>query len=441
MSVRVTQIPATVNRFTASPLGSIQRRRAAAYARVSTDHDDQLTSYAAQVSYYTSYIRSRSDLEFVNVYTDEGISGTSTRRREGFRQMISDALAGKIDLIITKSVSRFARNTVDSLTTIRTLKEHRVECFFEKENIRTFDSKGELLLTIMASLAREESRSISENCVWGQRKRFADGKVTVPFSRFLGYDRGADGELVINPQEAELVREIYRLFLSGMSPYSIAKRLTERGTPSPGGKERWYKATITSILSNEKYKGDALLQKVFTTDFLTKRKKLNEGEVPQYYVEGNHEAIISSETFEQAQSELERRRKSAVPSGSNIFAGKLLCGFCGGNYTARVWHSTNKYRRAIWECCCECGSPHLVEEELRLVFLRAVNELISEPDKHPELSVVPPEEFIAALHGIEQLITGFDENLWNALVERVVVFSKRDIRVTFRDGREVNVEI
>lgn len=286
MAVRIMQIPATVNRFTANPLGSAQRRRTAAYARVSTDHEDQLTSYAAQVSYYTDYIRSRSDLEFVNVYTDEGISGTSTARREGFRQMIDDALAGKIDLIITKSVSRFARNTVDSLTTIRKLKEHKVECYFEKENIRTFDNKGELLLTIMASLAQEESRSISENCVWGQRKRFSDGKVTVPFSRFLGYDRGEDGNLVINPQEAEIVREIYQMFLDGASPYAIAKRLTERGIPSPGGKDRWYKATVTSILSNEKYKGDALLQKVYTTDFLTKRKKAERGGSPAVLCRG-----------------------------------------------------------------------------------------------------------------------------------------------------------
>lgn len=209
MAIRVTELPATMNRFTASPIESVKRRRAAAYARVSTDHEDQMTSYAAQVDYYTNYIQNRSDLDFVKIYTDEGITGTSTAHRKGFKQMIADALAGEIDLIITKSVSRFARNTVDSLSTIRLLKEHGVECYFEKENIRTFDSKGELPLTIMASLAQEESRSISENCVWGQRKRFADGKVTVPFSRFLGYDRGEDGNLVVNEKEAEIVRRIY----------------------------------------------------------------------------------------------------------------------------------------------------------------------------------------------------------------------------------------
>ena len=201
----------------------------AAYARVSTDHEEQQSSYEAQVDYYTNYINVREDWEFVSVYADEGITGCNTKKRDGFNKMVEDALSGAIDLIITKSVSRFARNTVDSLTTIRKLKENRVECYFEKENIWTFDGKGELLLTIMSSLAQEESRSISENCTWGQRKRFADGKVTVPFKRFLGYDRGEDGNLVINEEQAETVRRIYGLFLQGRSPHAIAKLLTAEG--------------------------------------------------------------------------------------------------------------------------------------------------------------------------------------------------------------------
>ncbi len=210
---KVITIPATRSKYTAAPINSRKKRRVAGYARVSTDHEEQQTSYEAQVDYYTSYIKGREDWEFVSVYTDEGISATSTTKRSGFNKMVEDALAGHIDLIITKSVSRFARNTVDSLTTIRKLKEHKVECYFEKENIWTFDSKGELLLTIMSSLAQEESRSISENVTWGQRKRFADGKVTVPFKRFLGYDRGEDGNLVINEEQAEIVRKIYGMFL------------------------------------------------------------------------------------------------------------------------------------------------------------------------------------------------------------------------------------
>ena len=215
------------------------------------------------------------------MYSDEGISGTSTKRREGFNRMVEDALAGKIGLILTKSVSRFARNTVDSLTTIRKLKEHGTEVYFEKENIWTFDSKGELLLTIMSSLAQEESRSISLNVTWGQRKRFADGKATVPFGRFLGYDRGEHGELVINEEEADTVRIIYAEFLTGLSYTAIAKKLTELGIKSPAGNDVWNNSTVKSILSNEKYKGCALLQKGYTVDYLTKKRIKNDGAVPQ----------------------------------------------------------------------------------------------------------------------------------------------------------------
>lgn len=303
MAVRIMEIPAVSGTEERAKL-----RRTAAYARVSTDHEDQMTSYAAQVEYYTYYIKERSDMEFAGIYTDEGISGTSTKHREGFKRMIADALAGKIDLIVTKSVSRFARNTIDSLTTIRLLKEHNVECYFEKENIYTFDSRGELLLTIMAGIAQEESRSISENCKWGQRRRFAEGKVTVPFKRFLGYDRGEDGGLVINEKEAAIVRRIYEAFLNGATPYAIAKALTEDGIPTPGGKDKWSKSVVKSILTNEKYKGDALLQKVFTVDYLTKRKKKNNGEVTRYYVEGSHEPIIPPEVWARVQAEFERRQ-------------------------------------------------------------------------------------------------------------------------------------
>jgi site-specific DNA recombinase len=247
---KVTTIPASISKFTAAPIDKPVKRKVAGYARVSTDHDEQFTSYEAQIDYYTKYIQSRDDWEFVKVYTDEGISGTGTKKRVGFRTMIDDALAGKIDLIVTKSVSRFARNTVDSLSTIRELKDHGVECYFEKENIWTFDGKGELLITIMSSLAQEESRSISENCTWGQRKRFADGKVSVPFSRFLGYDRGPNGELVVNPEEAKTIKEIYRLFLQGQTPYGIAKQLTSEGILTPGGKTKWSVTTVKGILKN-----------------------------------------------------------------------------------------------------------------------------------------------------------------------------------------------
>ena len=232
----VTTIPATINPLTSAPISETRKRRTSGYARVSTDSEEQQTSYTAQVDYYTKYIQSRDDWEFISVYTDEGISATTTAKRDGFNRMISDALNGKLDLIVTKSVSRFARNTVDSLSTIRKLKEKGVEVYFEKENIWTFDGKGELLITIMSSLAQEESCSISENMTWGHRKRMADGKVSVPFTRFLGYDQGEDGNLVVNHAQAQTVKRIYGLFLKGKSPYRIAKQLTEAGIPTPGGK-------------------------------------------------------------------------------------------------------------------------------------------------------------------------------------------------------------
>jgi len=384
----VTTIPATISRFTSAPINEQRKRRVAGYARVSTDSEEQFTSYEAQVDYYTNYIKSRDDWEFVRVYTDEGISGTNTKKREGFKNMIKDALDGNIDLIITKSVSRFARNTVDSLTTVRQLKEKGIEIYFEKENIWTLDSKGELLITIMSSLAQEESRSISENVTWGQRKRFADGKVCVPFKHFLGYDRGQDGNLVLNEKEAVIVRRIFSMFLQGMTPYGIASQLTADGILSPGKKEKWNAGTVKRMLSNEKYKGDALLQKSYTVDFLTKKKKTNEGEIPQYYVENNHEAIIEPAVFDMVQRELERRQPGHNRhSGVHMFSGKIKCGECDSWYGSKVWHSNSKYRRMIWQCNHKfsnnenCKTPHLNEDEIKACFVKAVNKLISDRDE------------------------------------------------------------
>ena len=321
----VTTIPARLSRFTDMPLSAPIKRKVAAYARVSTDHEEQQSSYEAQVSYYTEYIQSRTDWEFAGIFADEGISGCSIKGRQGFQAMIEEALNGGINLIITKSVSRFARNTVDSLSTIRKLKEHNVECYFEKENIWTFDSKCELMLSILSSISQEESRSISENVTWGHRKRMADGKVSVPFGRFLGYDRGEHGEMIVNEKEAETVREIYRLFLSGLTPHGIGKELTSRGIPTPGGKVKWTASTVKSILTNEKYKGDALLQKTFTPDYLTKKTKKNDGQIPQYYVENSHPAIVTPEMYEAVQAEMERRGNCRTRySGVDILSMSLM---------------------------------------------------------------------------------------------------------------------
>ena len=383
MAKTITVIPQTRNLFTTAPIATAARRRVAGYARVSTDSDEQFTSYEAQIDYYTNYIKSKPEWEFVRVYTDEGISATNTTHRDGFNEMISDALAGQIDLIVTKSVSRFARNTVDSLTTIRKLKEHGVECYFEKENIWTFDSKGELLITIMSSLAQEESRSISENVTWGQRKRFADGKVSMPYAQFLGYERGPDGTPVINQEQALVVQKIYRAFLEGKTPTGISRLLESEGILAPGGGKTWHAGTITSILTNEKYKGDALLQKKFTTDFLTKKQKVNEGEVPQYYVEGSHEAIIDPDEFDLVQAEMARRKRIGRSySGDSVFASRIICGDCGSCYGPKVWHSNDQYRRVIWRCNRKfkngqkCQTPTMREETIQQIFLQAYSLLM-----------------------------------------------------------------
>lgn len=381
----VTVIPATRDVHTGVPMQSKSKRKVAGYARVSTDSDEQFTSYEAQVDYYTNYIKSRPEWEFVEVYTDEGISALNTKKRDGFNRMIADALNGKIDLIVTKSVSRFARNTVDSLTTVRKLKDKGVEVYFEKENIWTMDSKGELLITIMSSLAQEESRSISENVTWGQRKRFADGKVSMPYKQFLGYRKGADGLPEIVPEEAETVRTIYRMFIEGLSPNAIARHLTDTAVPTPAGKEKWQRQTVESILKNEKYKGSALLQKKYTVDFMQKKMKVNEGEVPQYYVEHSHPAIIAPEEWELVQLELHRRRDSGRRTiCSSPFAGKLICGDCGEIFGSKVWHSNSKYRRTVWQCNAKfkgdtkCTTPHLYEDDIKELFIVALSKLLAD---------------------------------------------------------------
>jgi DNA invertase Pin-like site-specific DNA recombinase len=379
----ITVIPATTQHDWRGGPTKAAKRRVAAYARVSTDDAEQLTSYEAQVDFYTKHIKANPDWEFVEVYADEGITGTSTLRRKQFNRMVEDALSGKIDLILTKSISRFARNTVDTLTTVRKLKEKDVEIYFEKENIYTLDSKGELLITIMSSLAQEESRSISENVTWGQRKRMQDGKVTMAYKHFLGYRKGADGKPEIVEEEAKTIRLIYAQFLEGRTFREIAAYLTEQGILSPAGKSVWNWGTLRSILQNEKYAGNAVLQKHFTVDFLTKKQKVNEGEVPQYYVENSHPAIISPSTFERVQEEIQRRHTYGKQlSGNGLFFGKILCAECGGFYGSKTWHSKDKYRRIVWQCNkkyrekTRCSTPHLTEEAIQEVFVTAWNILV-----------------------------------------------------------------
>ena len=387
LNPNVTFIPATkgANAADTDPLVPTKKRRVAAYARVSSNSEEQKTSYDAQVSFYTEYITSNPEWEFVGIYADEGITGTNTKRREEFNRMIDDALAGKIDLIITKSVSRFARNTVDSLTAIRKLKEKGVEVYFENNNIYTLDSKGELMITIVSSMAQDESRSISENVTWGHRLRMAKGKVFIPYKFFLGYEKGEDGNPQIVDREAKIVRQIYNMFLDGNTYREIANHLTLSLIPTTTGKEKWHPSTIKNILTNEKYTGNAILQKWYTVDFLTKTIKPNNGELPHWFVNDSHPAIVTAETFDLVQGEVKRRESLGKQlSSSGPFACRIVCDDCGSFYGRKIWNHGKKSERVLWQCnrkYCNgdiCPSSHLTEAEIQTAFITAFNRLISD---------------------------------------------------------------
>ena len=462
MARTIRIIPPTIDRRTMSPIEHPRNRRVAAYARVSTNLPEQLTSYEAQVEYYERYIKKHDGWDFAGIYTDEGITGTNTRHRAGFNEMISDALDGKIDLIITKSVSRFARNTVDTLSTIYKLRDHNVECYFEKENIYSFDSKCDLMLTFMSGIAQQESCTISENTTWGQRVRFSQGKVSFAYSTFLGYDMGADGKLVINEEQAAVVRKIYGMFIRGDTYCSIARRLTEEGIPTVTGKSLWRDKIVKNILTNEKYKGDVILQKTYTVDFLNKKVKKNDGLVPQYYIKENHPPIIPPEIFDMVQKLIEERKnRSSRVSGVGVFSGKVFCGDCGGAFGSKVWHSNDKYRRVIFQCNNKfknerkCSTPHLTESELKELFVKAVNRIIPKREQlkadfeliKDSLFDTDDDEqnarrdsissFLKTLFRQKAVVSEFDDDLFNTVVDRVTVYTKDDVRFTFLNGMEI----
>lgn len=421
---------ATVRKIEAKPSillsdknGTVRKRRVAAYARVSTEQEEQQSSYETQVNFYTNYIKSNPDWDFVGIYADEGISGTNTKHREGFKRMVDDALAGKIDLILTKSISRFARNTVDSLVTIRKLKEKGVEVYFEKENIYSMDSKGELMLTIMSSIAQEESRSISENVTWGRRKGMADGKVYMSYKFFLGYEKGEDGKPKINEEQAKTVRLIYSLFLKGMGYQEITNYLDNEHIPTPRNGKRWHVQTVISILTNEKYKGDALLQKTFAVDWLNKKRKVNNGELPQYYIEGSHPAIISPEVFDLVQSEI-ANRKNQHKCSTGVLTKRLICGDCGAYYGRKVWHSNKPHRDFIWYCNSrykgekKCLTPFVREKQIKAAFVEAFNKYI----KHKDEYISKTNERIAELMNTER-------------IERDIATKEEECRTAYRELR------
>ena len=279
--MNVIKIPAKPQKGNNTAKQEVKRLRVAAYCRVSTDNDEQATSYETQIEHYTEYINKNPEWVLVNVYADEGISATNTKKRDQFNAMIEDCKRGLIDMILTKSISRFARNTVDCLNYIRMLKGMNIPVFFEKESINTMDAKGEVLLTIMASLAQQESESISKNVKLGMQYRFQQGKVMVNARCFLGYDKDEEGHLIVNPEQAAIVKRIFLEYLEGASCQKIAKGLERDGILTARGNPRWHDSTVRKILENEKYMGDVLLQKTYTVDFLSKKRVKNNGIMPQ----------------------------------------------------------------------------------------------------------------------------------------------------------------
>ncbi len=368
-------------------IGSRRRRgklRVAAYCRVSTDEEKQLGSFENQVEYFTRLIGSNSRYELVSIFSDEGISGCDTRRRSGFRKMIEECEAGRIDLIITKSISRFARNTQDSLNYTRKLKEMGIGVCFEKEGINTLESSGELLLTLFSCFAQEESRSISENTSWGIRSRFKQGIPHINATVLLGYDKDEHGELVINEDQAAIVRRIYREFLEGCSLSMIASGLNSDGVPGVYGMPRWCANTISRILSNEKYKGALLMQKTFTANYLTKQCVKNTGQLDQYYMEHAHPYIIAPELWDAAQEEVQRRREFIRSHGlrgmfgsgaGSPFYAKLFCFRCGAKFQ-RIYHKG--VSRPFWTCI-KCGA-RIDDEILRAGFCGAFNYIVKHRD-------------------------------------------------------------
>lgn len=413
------------------------KRRTAAYVRVSTSSEEQLNSYEAQKDYFPKFIAARPNWEYVGLYCDEGLSGTSSTHRPEFKRMVADALDGKIDLIVTKSISRFARNTLDTLTTVRRLKEAGCEVWFEKENLYSLDGKGEFILTLLSSMAQEESRSLSENVKWGFRKRFAEGKYSLPYAQFLGYKRGKDGKPEIIEEEAKIIRLIYRLYLEGDSFLGVATYLIKQGIPTPGGKVIWQACTVQSILTNEKYYGAALLQKTFTEDFLTKKARKNLGELPQFFIENDHEPIVSKTVFMEVQRRIQR--EAFINPLLHSFSNKLICGECKGKYGCKsvgaykeprpghtrynIWYCNRKYTLSH-----EKRTPTISEPVLNHLFGEAVQQLWS---KRPKLQELVRKSLLRALpranHTVRMLeidaFLGEFERLYpqNLVVDRAAV--------------------
>ena len=393
----VTVIPAKPQR---SQQAVRRQLRVAAYCRVSTEEEEQQSSYEAQCTYYTDKIMTNPEWTMAGIFADEGITGTSTKKRDDFNRMIRRCRQKKIDLILTKSISRFARNTLDSLKYIRALKELGIGIIFEKENINTLEMDTELIITFMSAFAQSESESISANVRWGKRQAMKEGKTSVNFRKLYGYYLDSEGNPRVDSDQAEVICGIYNRYLQGASLRMIRQELEAEGIPNPAGREKWGIDQIRNILSNEKYCGDVLMQKTFIQDCISKKVVKNTGQLPMYLIQNNHTAIVSREVYQAVQAEKARRSATASPStktsstGRTCYASKfalserLVCGECGTLYRRCTWKRNGK-TRIVWRCVSRLDygtkychqSPTMDEEPLQRAIMAAISSVMAPKEK------------------------------------------------------------
>lgn len=404
--------------------------RVAAYCRVSTDDEEQLTSYEAQQNYYTDKIMTNQEWTIAGIFADEGITGTSARKRPQFLKMIRQCRQKKIDIVLTKSISRFARNTVDCLHYIRLLKELGIAIIFEKENINTLESDSEILITLLGAFAQSESESISANVRWGKRQAMREGKVSMQYKKLYGFQRGADRKPEIIPEQAKIVEEIYRRYLAGASYRMIQDWLQEEQIPNTSGKPEWSIHGIRNILTNEKYCGDVLCQKTFTQDCISKKVVRNTGQLPMYLIQNHHEGIVDRKTFDAVQTEMARRNagkspsKKTAPTGRTTYASKyalserLVCGECGTLYRRCTWTNRGK-KRVVWRCVSRLDygtkycheSPTLDEKRLQKAILTALSSVMSQKDTLIERITGAMELELASVPGQPRSLADIERRL------------------------------
>ncbi len=462
----MTQAPVRVITIPAKPQDEItqavQRQlRVAAYCRVSTDDKDQLTSYRAQKAYYTDHIMKNPEWTLAGIFADEGITGTQTKKREDFLRMMKQCRQKKIDLILVKSISRFARNTVDCLKYTRTLRALGIGVYFEEQNINSLSPDSEFLITLHGAIAQNESENISKNVAWGKRQAMREGRAIISYKKLYAYEKGEDGKPKPIPGQAEVVREIYRRYLKGATLRAIRDWLTQEHIPDATGRSVWNLDTLRNLLTNEKYCGDVLLQKTFIQDCISKKVIKNTGQLPMYLVQNHHEGIVDRKTFDAAQTEVARRSAGKSPSKKNSSTGqshysskyalseRLVCGECGTLYRRCTWVKKGK-RRVVWRCTSRLdygtkychNSPTLDEEQLQRSILAALNSAMSQKDKLIQEITGAMELELAPIPGENMSLADIERRLEeiNQETHRLVVRSTKEKQESGGKGFESYAE-